>query len=190
MDFEVIEEVDIPYYTQCTEYVRSFVCVYMRASWFRASVHELLSRLPKVDAYLVESLSGRVSPEEILHAVRENDIAIVPLILSSFIPHMVLIISDRVRNRLIFYNPTGSSPLSEHRTISNITSTIGILQLLNMMADVSSTSILYSPMREQGWLLSCGAHCRAFIERALVFPGLLTLLPLSIQIGAERKIVL
>jgi hypothetical protein len=191
MDFEVVDIEAIPYHSQCAEYVRSLVCIYMRASWFRSAIHELITKLPHADAQLVDSLVGRVSPGEMVRTAREHNIAIFPLILSSFVPHMVLIISDRVRKRVIYYNPTGCSPLNEYRRITNITSTVGVLQLLNMVSHATDTHdpILYSPMMEQGWFLSCGAHCRAFIERALVFPDLLTLLPLSIQIGAERRII-
>jgi len=103
---------------------------------------------------------------------------------------MVLVIVDKTRSRVVYYDPHGSSPLHEIRLISNLVSDAGVLQLLNTLADAGEhrLSILYSPLREQGMLMTCGAHCKQFLERLLLFPDIVTLLPLTIQIGAEKRI--
>lgn len=171
--------------------MQSFVFVYMRASWFLTSTRQLIESLPKPQPFLIETaLTGRVSMYDIVEGVKSNNVTIVPLILSHIVPHMVLIVIDKTRSRVVYYDPHGSSPLHEIRLISNLVSDAGVLHLLNTIADADEhrLSIFYSPLKEQGMLMTCGAHCKQFLERVLLFPDIVTLLPLSIQIGAEKRI--
>ena len=191
MHFEIVEAPSIPLKTRCISYMQGCVFVYMRASWFLTSTRQLIETLAKPQPLLIETaLTGRVSIHDISEAVHSNDVTIVPLILSHIVPHMVLVIVDKTRSRVVYYDPHGSSPLHEIRLISNLVSDAGVLQLLNTLADAGEhrLSILYSPLKEQGMLMTCGAHCKQFLERLLLFPDIVTLLPLSIQIGAEKRI--
>ena len=191
MYFEMVETPSIPLKTRCISYMQSFVFVYMRASWFLTSTRQLIETLTKPQPFLIETaLTGRLSIHDIVEAVKCNDITIVPLILSHIVPHMVLLVADKTRHRVVYYDPHGSSPLNEIRLVSNLVSDAGVLQLLNTIADAGEhrLSIFYSPLREQGMLMTCGAHCKQVLERVLLFPEIVTLLPLSIQIGAERRI--
>ena len=191
MHFELIDIPSIPLKTRCINYMQSFVFVYMRASWFLTSTRQLIESLPKPQPFLIETaLTGRVSMYDIVEGVKSNNVTIVPLILSHIVPHMVLIVIDKTKSRVVYYDPHGSSPLHEIRLISNLVSDAGVLHLLNTIADADEhrLSIFYSPLKEQGMLMTCGAHCKQFLERVLLFPDIVTLLPLSIQIGSEKRI--
>jgi hypothetical protein len=188
-DFEHVDDTGVSYCSQLMDLLHSCVLSHMRASWLYISIRQLIAELPQPQPLLIEQgLTGLMDITDILCDIRSHKLVILPVILQGAIPHMTVVIVDTVQRRIVYYNPSGLTPLHETRPIYNASRHIGVLQLLFLIAKQTQCEILYSPLREQRWGLSCGSYCLAFIERAVMFPELLTLLPLSIKLNGESML--
>ena len=190
-DFELVDCPQASYYSQMMECMHSCTPAYMRASWLQDAIQQFIATAQDPKPALVPgSLTGHASMSDVKRLLRSHTVVVFPVVLSGLIPHMTVVIADKARKRILYYNPTGTTPLHEARPIKNVKSKMGILQLLHAMSLLSGCEVLYSPLREQKWALACGAYCMYFIERAVLYPDLLTLLPLSALVWHHELVAL
>ena len=159
----------------------------MRASLFISSVHEFIECTRQNVSFLDFVLHGQTEVNEIVNFFSSctSEFIIIPTVLKPMsrvsIGHMTLIIVDKINQRIVYYNSTGSSPLHESRPIKNIGTDIGVLTLLCRLQSLLSFEILYSPRQDQAFysIFTCGRFSKQFIERYVLFPHLSLLVPIG-----------
>lgn len=182
--FEMVECGEVPIRDKCVDFLKNamtFQC--MRASWFTTAVNSFVESNCNDSCFLCQCMYGVVTLDDLENLVTENktDFVIIPMILSSFLCHMTVVIIDRPRKRIVYFDPYGTSPLHEVRTVMNIKpGTTGVLHVLCSIAMWVGFRVSYSPQKEQTILhpFQCGAFSKAFIERAILFPKQIVVMPL------------
>lgn len=149
--------------------LHDWVSPYQRASWlvFRSTQFVDLFR----GARLVPDLL--LGPTRVCDLDLAGEVVFVPLILESLVPHVVVLVVDWARERIVYYDSKGTCPADEMHTVKNANCSV-----LHIVALVSrQLSLWYSHMREQLWYMpfQCGAFVYNFIERYLMVPELLKL---------------
>lgn len=183
--FELLEGEEPPFHDKLVSILKhtvTFPC--MRASWFLSAVNAFVESNCTNSLFVSECMHGALDISELRNILENStsDFVILPVILSSYLCHMTVVIIDKTRQRIVYFDPYGTSPLYEIRTVSNIQpSATGILHLLCSIALWTGFQVLYSPTKEQSILhpFQCGAFSKAFIERAILFPNCISVLPLS-----------
>ena len=184
MDYELVRKIDPTWVDAIYLTMEEYISPCMRASHFIAAVNSFIS-ISNIDVYFMNSiLNGKCSVAEICQQIYDskNDYIILPSILNSKICHMTLIIIDNIKKKIVYYNPTGESPLHEARNIFNIGTSTGILALLCCIkSKLDMYTILYSARKDQLFyeIFTCGFYAKQFIERYVLFPELVPLVPIG-----------
>ena len=187
-NYELIENESVPWYSQALSFLNemsSLNC--MRSSWFTTAVNVFVNSACADEVVFVDQcMHGPVELSDLSKIVQtEFQMIVIPIILTSMMHHMTAILVDKIRKRIIFYNAHGSSPLCEIRPILNIKpGSLGVVHVLSMFSKWTGFEVMYSPLKEQSICspFQCGAFTKAFIERAILFPNLLNVLPISLQV--------
>lgn len=165
---------------------------HMKCSFFLKEMHSLQGACASL-AVFTQPLFGKTSTDSLcefvkVHIRTHRHIA-VPVVLSSWINHIVILLVDAVEKKVVYYDPQGTSPFCEHRKadrlhVKNAQCSVVILCKALQSAG-QCCQVLFSPVNDQTWRqpLSCGLMCIRFIEAYVMFPSTLTLEVLAVQIG-------
>ena len=183
-NFELIENEEIPFHDKCMCILKNSITLpCMKASWFVTAVNAFVHSKCRKCIFMEQCMYGAVELCDIEKSIIEDqsDFVIIPIILQSYLCHMTVIIVDRPRKRIVYYDPYGTSPIGEIRVISNVVpKSMGVLHMLCTIANLTQFSVTYSARHDQSMLypFQCGAFSKAFIERAILFPNQIAVLPL------------
>ena len=164
--------------------VRWFLPDYIRTSRLLSDLFAIQTSCAGVRVFTA-SLIGTSYLKDIVSFVCDSDqVVVIPLILESTpINHAVVILVDRSRNHVVYYDPKGANPMYEfrkpHRVMVQDGTAFTLLVLCAGLQKATNSDVLYGDSRDQSYFhpLSCGLYCSKFIERYVLYresvlPGL------------------
>ena len=100
----------------------------------------------------------------------------VPVILTStYINHMIMILVDKKRKRIVYYDPQAKDPLVEFRKAEYFWIEPGVQcstpVICRVLQDCTMCDLFYSKEADQTWCspMSCGLYCVRFLENYILF---------------------